>query len=172
MAKKVLIAYDSLFGSTKGVAECIGKTFTENDIESAVKNVSEVSDLIDYDAVVLGSPIVRGLILDSTISFLKQFESSLQKTPLAVFCVCMSLIRNNTHNRFTIMQMLKTMISGVAKVNPVSWMGFAGAMDIEKLDEKAKERFISRGVPCGDWRNWDAIREWALNLPSLLFTST
>jgi menaquinone-dependent protoporphyrinogen oxidase len=171
MAKKVLIAYDSLFGSTKGVAEYIGKTLTEIEIEADVKNVSEVSGLTGYDAVVVGSPIVRGLMLDSTLNFLKQYESSLQKTPLAVFCVCMSLIHDNTHNRFTIMQMLKTIVGGVAKVNPVSWMGFAGAMDMEKLDEKARERFTSRGVPSGDWRNWDAIREWTLNLPSLLFTA-
>jgi menaquinone-dependent protoporphyrinogen oxidase len=170
MNKKILVVYDSLYGSTKGVAEFIGKTLQGVSIDAEVKTVGEVTSLKGYDGVVIGSPIIRGLLLDPVLSFLKNHESELQHIPLAVFCVCMSLIQGDAQNRFTIMQMLKAVVGGVAKVNPVSWMGFAGALEIDNLEENARERFVSRGVPSGDWRNWDAIREWTLNLPTLFFS--
>jgi menaquinone-dependent protoporphyrinogen oxidase len=53
-------------------------------------------------------------------------------------------------------------------VKPVSVGLFAGCMDYGKLSAIMRLQVQTKGLPEGDFRDWDAIRTWAARLPSLL----
>lgn len=58
MAKAVII-YESKYGNTKTVAECIAESMKEaNSIETAVYELKTVKldELVDYDMILIGSP--------------------------------------------------------------------------------------------------------------------
>ena len=57
MSKKILITYASRLDATTGVAQAIGKTFTECGAQVDVLPMNEVRDLDSYQAVVAGSAV-------------------------------------------------------------------------------------------------------------------
>ncbi len=54
---RVLVAYASKTGSTKGIAEFIGEKLRKNGTLVDVSDVSSVGDLDGYDAFVIGSAL-------------------------------------------------------------------------------------------------------------------
>ncbi len=74
---KVLIAYYSSSGNTKKMAEKIAETIKKEEIETVLKKVEnvKVSELTDYDGIVIGSPTYYGTmawqvkkLLDESVS--------------------------------------------------------------------------------------------------------
>jgi len=61
MAKAIVIYY-SRTGNTKEMAEIIAKAMNEADLQTECKSVSDVEaqDLLNYDAIVIGSPTYYG----------------------------------------------------------------------------------------------------------------
>jgi len=60
---KILVAYYSLSGHTKKMAELIVEGIKkENTVEAALKNVEElkVDELLDYQGIIIGSPVYYG----------------------------------------------------------------------------------------------------------------
>ena len=59
---KVLIVYDSRSGNTEKMALAVAEGVKAKKVEVAVKRVDEtiVSDLVDHDAIIMGSPTYYG----------------------------------------------------------------------------------------------------------------
>ena len=59
-------------------------------------------------------------------------------------------------------------LKAVPHVKPVEMGFFAGTLDYSKLNlvyrTVMKSKMKKRGVPEGDFRDWDAIRSWAEGL--------
>ena len=53
-------------------------------------------------------------------------------------------------------------------VQPVDVGLFAGTMDYSKLSFVLRLVIKAMKVPEGDFRNWDAIRDWAANVRPML----
>jgi NAD(P)H dehydrogenase (quinone) len=77
MAKAIVIYY-SRTGNTKEMAEIIAGAMTEENVKTECKSVSDVkaAALLDYDAIVVGSPTYYGhmaspvkQLIDDTVSF-------------------------------------------------------------------------------------------------------
>ena len=60
MPDRILVTYASRAGSTRGVAEAIGKTLAESGAQVDVRRMQDVNDLAPYRAVVAGSAIQAG----------------------------------------------------------------------------------------------------------------
>ncbi len=170
MPNKILVTYASRLGSTAGVAEAIGKTLAEDGTLVDVLPMQDVQDLAPYQAVVAGSAIRGREWLPEAMQFVQEHRTELAQKPFAAFLVCITLsMPNPTYREF-----VSNWFTPVrALIKPVSEGLFAGVLDIRKISsmsDKIKFRLsVAFGVMKeGDYRDWNAIRAWAINLRPLL----
>jgi menaquinone-dependent protoporphyrinogen oxidase len=171
VSHKILVTYASRLGSTAGVAEAIGKTLQENGAEVEVRRMQDVNDLTPYSAVVAGSAVRNKQWLPEAMQFMQKHQATLRQEPFAAFLVCMTLaMRDGEKYRPHVATWLDP-VSALTK--PVSQGLFAGALDIGKIESFSARLKFHLSVVFGVWqegdhRNWDAIREWATGLSTLL----
>ena len=83
---RILVAYASKYHATAEIAEEIGKTLRQTaGLEVVVRDVSTVTHLSPYDAVVLGSAVYIGQWQESAAQFLKTHERELAQRPVWLF---------------------------------------------------------------------------------------
>jgi menaquinone-dependent protoporphyrinogen oxidase len=176
MSQKILVAYASRTGSTRGVAEAIGKTLTEGGAQVEVLPMQEVTGLSSYSAVVAGSAIQNKGWLPEAMQFIKAHQAELARVPFAAFLVCMTLaMRNGESYRPFVSEFLAPVRM---LVKPVNEGLFAGALDISKVPSFGNKLKFRLSVLFGVWsegdhRDWEAIHAWARGLhPQLLQKSS
>jgi len=161
MAKKILVAYVSEYGSTGGVAEAIGKELCSKGAKADVSLMRNVKNLSSYQGVVVGSAIYRGKWMPEAMNFVKANSEILSQIPVAYFMVCMTMHQPSEENRRIALAYLDPVLQTIPQVKPVDIEPFAGAMHYSNLPWLNKKIIQSKGVPEGDFRNWEAIRAWA-----------
>jgi menaquinone-dependent protoporphyrinogen oxidase len=163
---KVLIAYASAAGSTAEVAEAIGKTLREQGTTVDVRRAKEAGDLGGYDAVVLGTGVRAGRTYAEAAKFLETHQSALTTMPVAGFVVCLTMKEKTDENCRQAEGYLDAMFEAVPGVQPVHKGMFAGNLDYARLPWLLGQilKWMKK-EPGGDYRDWDAIRDWAANLP-------
>ena len=161
--KKILVAYGSVAGSTKEVAETVAETLNASDFEAVTAPVEEIKDLAEFDGVVLGSSVRAFHLLPKTTRFLRKFKKQIAKMPYAIFLVCLVMTEDTEERRKTAMRFAKPMI----KIKePFSIGLFGGVMDPSKLTGYAQGMF--KNSPYADNRDWDKIKTWAAELTKQL----
>ena len=127
-----------------------------------VKPAKDVKDAKRYHAIVLGSAIRKGQLLPEVPDFVRTHRTDLQRVPVAFFVVCMTLKDHTDANRRIVNAYLDPLR---AMVNPVDTGLFAGKMDYSTLDLLSKIiiKYFVR-TPEGDYRDWKAIKSWAMAL--------
>jgi menaquinone-dependent protoporphyrinogen oxidase len=164
MDKRILVAYASEYGSTAEVAEAIGKELCNKGASVDVRLARKVTGLGPYQAVIVGSPIYRGKWMTDVVRFLQENSGTLSKIPVAYFIVCMTMQNPTEENRRKALAYLDPVYNSVPQVKPVEIGLFAGALHYNKLPWLMRKILKSKGLPEGDFRNWDTIRTWAVHL--------
>lgn len=83
---KVLVLYDSLYGNTKRIAECIAASVPGGEARLACVSEAKQSDLLGLDLLIFGSPTHGGRAKPSAQEFLDQISSgALAGTAVAAF---------------------------------------------------------------------------------------
>lgn len=133
---KSLIIFDTTYGSTQKVAEWIGEGI------SGTTEFCKVNDAesLDYDLIVIGSPIYGGKPLDSIDAFLKKNRNVLAKKKIALFIVC----GDHPYPEYTshVSQFLQDFEKKLDN-KPVAIQAFGGYLDLQDLNEKERDGMIA-----------------------------
>jgi menaquinone-dependent protoporphyrinogen oxidase len=196
---KILITYASMTGSTVEVAQAVGEEIARGGLQVEILPISQVKDLVSYDAVVVGAPMIMGWHRTAS-GFLKKHRGDFQRIPLAVFVMAMSLTKTGEtsvqgvpvyldeklpkapekegslsfRERYArLSNYLRPILQATRPVTPVSIGVFGGRLDYGRLKWWAVlfAMLIVR-APAGERRNWPAIRSWAAGLPAAFHLET
>ena len=146
MAKGIVIFY-SRSGNTKEMAEVIAKSMNEADLPTECKSVSDVKakDLLNYDAIVVGSPTYYGhmagpikQLFDDTVSFHGKLDGK-------VGAAFSSSANIGGGNETTIMGVIEAMLIAGFVIQGDPQGDHYGPVSIGKPDHRAEQQCIRRG---------------------------
>lgn len=166
---KVLVAYATKYGSTRGVAERIGARLTDQGYDVMVAPAGNATGVDGFSAVIVGSPLYIGNLLRPAATFLQRHATELNRMPTAVF----ALGPMRASDGFEGPREELTAALQKAGVRPKATEVFVGSYDPDKL--RGMDRLVRwmpvsplKGAGAIDERDWDAIDAWAESLPALL----
>lgn len=192
--KKILVSYITHSGTTRDVAETIAEEITKTGVTTEVLELSQVNGTTDYDAVVLGAPMILGWHRGA-LNYLSKNKSELAGKPLALFLTGMALTDApnpdlkgiNLHvdakliappknpGRLGFKENFTTLshyLTPILKKSPDSLAAigfFGGRLDYYRLKwYEVMFVMLVVGAKPGEKRNWPDIRSWAASLPALL----
>jgi menaquinone-dependent protoporphyrinogen oxidase len=153
MIDTFLVAYATRRGSTREVADAIGRQLGEHDLLVEVRPADHVDDLSRYCGVVLGGALYPGRLHRDARDFLRRHRESLARTPFAIFAMGPATLDPGDVARSR--AQLEKALRRLPELRPFATAIFGGVVDPAKLS------FPFRAMPAGDARDWDAIEIWA-----------
>ena len=161
-AKSILLAYASRFGSTQEVAETIADTLREAGLEVDLQPMQVVKSLDHYSAVVLGAAIYKAKWNADAHQFVMQHQDALTQLPVSIFTL--GPLSSSEAAKRNSRRQLDSELAKYPWLKPVALEIFAGKYDPSKPGLNFFEKFL----PARDYRDWDAIRAWAMGLSAKL----
>ena len=170
---KVLVAYASKAGSTRGIAEFIGEKLRARGLEADVMDATSVRDAAGYDAFVVGSAVYMFHWMKEAKQFLSRNQKALSGRPVwLISSGPVGTSRTDAKGR----DLLDVSVSGPKEidelrrqVSPRDHGVFFGVLDGSKLTGTTgfMYRMVRRSesaresMPEGDFRDWKLIEAWA-----------
>ena len=168
---RVLVAYASKYGSTKGIADFIGDRLRQKGLEANVFEVDSVKDVRDYDAFVVGSALYMFHWMKEAKRFVSKNAETLANHPLWLFSSGpVGTKRKNAQGQDLLeVSGPKELAEISALVKPLAHKVFFGALDGSRLTgsmgffyKMARRSQAARNaMPEGDFRDWKEIEGWA-----------
>jgi menaquinone-dependent protoporphyrinogen oxidase len=160
MDNKVLVTYATKHGSTAEIAEKIGEIMRQEGLSVDVLPAEKAQTLEPYTAVILGSAVYVGKWRDEAADFLKENEAALAARDVWLF----SSGPTGEGDPVALMDdwVLPPELKPVAeRVAPREITVFHGDIDPSELGLLEKMAIKAVKAPTGDFRDWEAISEWA-----------
>lgn len=167
MKKKVLVTYASKYGATAEIAEKIGEALNTAGLPTDVSPVKQVSDLSEYDGVILGSAVYVGQWRKEAVRFLEANESALTERSVWLFSSGPSG-EGDPVELLQGWQFPKAQQKTVDRIQPRDITVFHGSVDVSKLNFLHKWMIGKVEAPVGDFRDWEAIIGWATSIAETL----
>jgi menaquinone-dependent protoporphyrinogen oxidase len=152
----ILVAYATKHGSTEEVAEEIAFTLCDLGWRVDLRSAREVRKHINHDdLVVLGGAIYSGRLHPDARRFLRRHRKELSKLPVAVFG--MGPLGPDKEAWERSRAQLARNLAKRAWLRPARMTVFGG------VDPRRPRWDVDR-----DFRDWEAIRSWARELPRIV----
>lgn len=175
---KVLIAYETRYGSTKEIAEQIGIFLKNENVETEVVNLKEVKkrdwpSVDDFDGAIVGSGIMANMWTKKPKEFLKKNKENFEKRYLGVFVGCSTVIfdKEKAENDYLKeplekMEIEADMTAAFGPVFDFSDKSKLGLFSKGILKSLAKGMAEDKGIKIdfkgrNDLRDWNAMRDFA-----------
>jgi menaquinone-dependent protoporphyrinogen oxidase len=161
MASRVLVAYATKHGSTREIAEEIGRVLDAAGLEAIAAPARAVVDLAPYDAVVLGSALYAAHWRREANRFVARHLEGLQSRPVWLFS-------SGPLDRSADAGTLPATPSVAATADLIGareHRTFGGRL---LADTPGLVPQVLLTHPVGDFRSWNAIRDWAAAIASAL----
>jgi len=158
---RVLVTAASRHGSTWEISEAIGRTISEQDVESDVIRLEEVTAVDPYGAVVLGSAVYVGI--EPARTFVNEHREELAARPRWLFSSGpIGDPPRPTDDKAVQIDAL------VEATKPLEHRLFAGKLDRDKLSFGERAVVFAFRAAEGDFRDWDEIAAWAAGIAQQL----
>jgi menaquinone-dependent protoporphyrinogen oxidase len=158
MHNRVLVAYATKHGATRGIAQRIGRRLDALGMRVDVLNVDTVEDVTAYDAVVLGSAVYFGTWRHEATNFARKHRVQLAARPVWLFSSG-PLAEPSLEEPKVVRELRRHLDVRDHRV-------FPGALDASRLS--LSERIVISAIKTevkhdltGDYRDWDEIDAWA-----------
>jgi len=178
---KVLVAYASKYGSTRGIAEFIGEKLRQHGLEADALEVGAVREVADYDAFVVGSAVYMFHWLKEARRFVTKNSVLLANNPLWLFSSGPVGTQSKDAEGRDVLEASgpKELDDLRALVKPRDHRVFFGALDGSRLTgimgfgyRMARRSKSARDeMPEGDFRDWKEIESWAAGIAEALGSS-
>jgi len=166
-----LVVFGTRYGSTAKIAEEIGAVLSDEGFKVRVVNAAKdtISDISEFDVVIVGSGIKMGKWTKETLNFLKKFEADLSRKKVALFVSC-GYSREPDKVDEARENFLIKVADRYPSIKPVSLGLFGGVFAFNRYG--FAERLVFRGIKKElekqgietkkpyDFRDWEKIREW------------
>jgi menaquinone-dependent protoporphyrinogen oxidase len=166
-SSRVLVAYASKYGSTKGVADLIVAALRDDGIGAELLRTDSADSVASYDAVVLGSPLFNQRWLPEADEFVRRNLNALAQRPVWLFSVGSfgdskriigRLMRREPRNIRALQD----------AVQPRDYRVFAGVIDRRRWPAYSRLLYHAFGGRLGDNRDWRDIERWARSIATVL----
>jgi menaquinone-dependent protoporphyrinogen oxidase len=164
---RVLVAYATDHGSTRGVADRIAGRLQQRGVDAEARAVAGVLQVSRYEAIVLGSAIHGGRWLPSARQFADRNAASLRGRPVWLFSVSTlgdqeSMFPGRVANRLRAWRKETPEAAELRRLlRPREHRNFAGAISRSHWSAIGRAFFRATGGRYGDHRNWPVIDAWA-----------
>ena len=168
---KVLVAYASKYGSTKGIAEFIGEKLRQRGIEADVLEVGAVMDAGIYDAFVIGSAVYMFHWIKDARQFISRNRALLASRPVWLFSSGPTGSKATDSKGRDLREVSGPKEIGELResITPRDHRVFFGALYRDRL--KGAGGWFARWIPKegeGDFRNWSEIEAWTNSIAEAL----
>jgi menaquinone-dependent protoporphyrinogen oxidase len=175
---KVLVAYASKYGSTKGIADFIGEKLRQHGVAADVQEVGSVRNIGDYQAYVIGSAVYMFHWMKEAKKFVSKNSTLLVNRPLWLFSSGPVGTKTTDAKGRDLLE-----VSGPSEldelralVKPRDHRVFFGAMYGSRLTGivgwgyrmAQKSESARESMPDGDFRDWGKIGAWANSIAEAL----
>lgn len=161
---RVVVAYASMLGATRGIAERIADTLNAHGIEADLAPVDGVDEPVRYDAFIIGSAVHAGHWLKPAAEFIRLHEALLRDRPVWLFS------SGPIGEKYVNLEQPppKEVREVERLIAPREHRVFSGAFDRQTADLDhlpLVQRTVARAfLPEGDFRDWPAIEAWAYSI--------
>jgi len=162
---KLLVAYDTVHGSTAEIAQFMGNVLREYHHDVTVEKVTELKSVSGYDAYLLGTPVYGGMWLTGMSQFLDLFEADLALKPVYFWLACIRVMEEDGYEHARNNYVYHPTLD---KIGARDLTIFAGRLNLDGIDWNERWTLSARydghqlpGKLNDDFRDWKAIRAWS-----------
>lgn len=170
---KILVAYASRHGATRGIAEQIAAMLGRHGLDVTLQSVEHADPVEGYDAYVIGSAVYMGGWLGPAASFVRRHHDLLSARPVWLFSsgpVGSEPVDAKGRDQLEA-SVPKEFVEFARTIQPRDERVFFGAYDPDAeptgMAEGLMAKFmrlapaVRQALPAGDFRDWPAIDAWA-----------
>jgi menaquinone-dependent protoporphyrinogen oxidase len=169
---KILVAYASRHGATRGIAERVAQALERSGLEVTLRPAEQADRVDEYDAFVVGSAAYNHHWLKEAVGFVRRHRALLANRPVWLFSsgpIGTETVEANGQDALETSEP-REFAEFADAIHPRERRIFFGAYDPDAEPIGLMERLgapflrmaaVRESLPAGDFRDWPAIEAWA-----------